>query len=150
MERHYELLYENININWIISISFTNACFSRQRHVSHQEIFNLHFSIQETGLQKLGTRLWACTYRAPKTSIRYTKKRAPKLNSNVCVLPRVWTAAQVEYVICPELTPCWSWQTSETDEKRNLPVTKLGPHFLYKWNACKEARVVNLKLVFTD
>ena len=35
----------------------------------------------QTGLQKLGARLWACTYRAPNTSIRYTKKHAPKLNN---------------------------------------------------------------------
>ena len=26
----------------------------------------------------------ACTYRALKTLIRYTKKRAPKINSDVC------------------------------------------------------------------
>ena len=37
-----------------------------------------------TGLQKLGARLGVCTYRAPKTLMRYTKKRAPKINSDVC------------------------------------------------------------------
>ena len=36
-----------------------------------------------TGLQKLGARSRECTYRAPKTLIRYTKKRAPKINSDV-------------------------------------------------------------------
>ena len=36
-----------------------------------------------TGLQKLGTRSWECTYRAPKALVRYSKKRAPKINSDV-------------------------------------------------------------------
>ena len=31
-------------------------------------------------------REWVCTCRAPKSSIRYTKKRAPKINSDVYVL----------------------------------------------------------------
>ena len=35
------------------------------------------------GLQKLVARSRVCTYHAPKTLIRYTKKRAPKINSNV-------------------------------------------------------------------
>ena len=37
------------------------------------------------GLQKLDARSRACTYRAPKTSTRYTKQRAPKINSDVCL-----------------------------------------------------------------
>ena len=37
-----------------------------------------------SGLQKLDACSWACTYRASKTSISYTKKRAPKINSDVC------------------------------------------------------------------
>ena len=36
-----------------------------------------------TGLQILGARSWVCTYRAPKTSIRYTKKIAPEINGGV-------------------------------------------------------------------
>ena len=37
-----------------------------------------------TGLQKLGARSRACTYHAPKTSLWYTKKCAPQINSDIC------------------------------------------------------------------
>ena len=35
------------------------------------------------GLQRLGARSWVYTYRTPKTLITYTKKREPKINSDV-------------------------------------------------------------------
>ena len=43
------------------------------------------FSQKNPVLQKLDVHLSACTYCAPKTSTRYTKKHAPKLNSDVCL-----------------------------------------------------------------
>ena len=49
---------------------------------NHLEMFyKISYS---SGLQKLGAHSGACTYLAPKTSISYTKKHAPKINSDVC------------------------------------------------------------------
>ena len=52
------------------------------------------------GLQKLGARSWACTYRAPKTLIRYTKKRAPKINSDVCFTKILWIIVKNYFIYC--------------------------------------------------
>ena len=43
-----------------------------------------YFSSVIIELQKLGARLRVYTYPAPKTSIRYRKKHAPKINSGIC------------------------------------------------------------------
>ena len=42
-----------------------------------------------SGLQNLVARSWACTYRAPKTSIGYTKKRAQTI-SDACFTKILW------------------------------------------------------------
>ena len=55
----------------------------KQFGILHFEVQNVSALLNETGLQKLGARSRACIYCAPKTLIRYTKKRAPKINSNV-------------------------------------------------------------------
>ena len=59
--------------------------FKSQNSLTHYSPVLLFFTSENirkplaSGLQKLGAPPWACTYRALKTLIRYTKKCAPKI-----------------------------------------------------------------------
>ena len=62
----------------------TMACKDFQQE-SHYFSKHTKFTIdQSTGLQRLSACLRACTYCAPKTLIKYTKKCVPKRNNDVC------------------------------------------------------------------
>ena len=58
--------------------------YSLQNYVIHLKKKNFSATIILGKKDSQGARLWTCTYRAPKTSIRYTKKHAPKINRAVC------------------------------------------------------------------
>ena len=65
--------------------NFYEEMFCQQCSVSYAGTTlhrNIVWSMLSTGLQK--SRSQVCTYRAPKTSIRYTKKRAPIINIDAC------------------------------------------------------------------
>ena len=54
---------------------------------NHSEMFRENS--YSSGLQKLGAHSGVCTYLAPMPSIRYTKKHAPKINSDVCFFKKM-------------------------------------------------------------
>ena len=68
-----------MGVNNSNALLISSKASKRVREGRRENTSHLKTTSSVPGLQKLGAHSWSSTYRAPKTSIRYTKKPVPKI-----------------------------------------------------------------------
>ena len=68
-----------MGVNNSNTLLISSKASKRVREGRRENTSHLKTTSSVPGLQKLGAHSWLSTYRAPKTSIRYTKKPVPKI-----------------------------------------------------------------------